>query len=332
MRINPYQVHINDPSFYGEICASGGRKRDKSFAAMAGLRSTESLPSIIDHDHHNLRRKHLNPAFSKKSIVELVPMIQRKIAMVMEDLETAYKTADPVVDLEHEFTGLTADTVTEFTYGKDLGFLRDKQFNNVILGAMREMTDQFHVNRFFPFLTPLLSNLPPWFMCQFRPKLAGIYELQKRINQEPVLKDQNHKTVMDTLTDPSMPPEVRSPEFIRETVNIILGAATEPTSGTLLMGIYQLAQQRPLWLKLREELKTVMPTPTDAPSWLQLEQLPLMVTSESSSNLPCVLTKEIIDSAPCSTKSSDSRPVPFASRAWPRRKPWFARGMSWRQE
>lgn len=259
-------------------------------------------------------------------------MIQRKIAMVMEDLETAYKTADPVVDLEHEFTGLTADTVTEFTYGKDLGFLRDKQFNNVILGAMREMTDQFHVNRFFPFLTPLLSNLPPWFMCQFRPKLAGIYELQKRINQEPVLKDQNHKTVMDTLTDPSMPPEVRSPEFIRETVNIILGAATEPTSGTLLMGIYQLAQQRPLWLKLREELKTVMPTPTDAPSWLQLEQLPLMVTSESSSNLPCVLTKEIIDSAPCSTKSSDSRPVPFASRAWPRRKPWFARGMSWRQE
>lgn len=29
VRINPYEIHINDPEYYDEIYAGGGRTRDK---------------------------------------------------------------------------------------------------------------------------------------------------------------------------------------------------------------------------------------------------------------------------------------------------------------
>ncbi|PKY05790.1 benzoate 4-monooxygenase cytochrome P450 [Aspergillus campestris IBT 28561] len=277
VRINPNQVHVNEPSFYSEICASGGRKRDKSLTSVGGFGLSEALPSIIDHDHHSRRRKQLNPAFSKKAIVEILPLVQQKVGLVAEHVEAAYHGEnDGVVDLDAEFTGLAADTVTQYTFGKDLGFLKDTKFSNVITSSMREMTDQFHLNRFFPWLPGFIQRLPSFFICWLRPNLAGINDLQDRLHQVSETKVGGVRTVIDILNDPSLPAEARAPEFIRDNVNLILGAASDPTSGTLLVGLYHLVQRPPLWLQLRDELRGVMPSPTSPAPWLELEQLPLL--------------------------------------------------------
>lgn len=278
VRINPNQVHVNEPSFYSEFCASGGRKRDKTLDSVGGFGLSEALPSIIDHDHHGRRRKQLNPAFSKKAIVDILPLVQQKVGLVAEHFKAAYHGNNKgIVDLDVEFTGLAADSVTQYTFGKDLGFLKDNEFNNIITSSMREMTNQFHLIRFFPWIVVLLQQLPAFFIRWLRPNSVGINALQDRLHQVSETKVGGSRTVIDILNDPSLPPEARAPEFIRDNVNIILGAASDPTSGTLLIGLYHLVQRPPLWLKLRDELRGVMPSPTSPAPWLQLEQLPLLV-------------------------------------------------------
>ena len=279
VRINPNQVHVNEPSFYSEFCASGGRKRDKTLDSVGGFGLSEALPSIIDHDHHGRRRKQLNPAFSKKAIVDILPLVQQKVGLVAEHFKAAYHGNNKgIVDLDVEFTGLAADSVTQYTFGKDLGFLKDNEFNNIITSSMREMTNQFHLIRFFPWIVVLLQQLPAFFIRWLRPNSVGINALQDRLHQVSETKVGGSRTVIDILNDPSLPPEARAPEFIRDNVNIILGAASDPTSGTLLIGLYHLVQRPPLWLKLRNELRGVMPSPTSPAPWLQLEQLPLLVS------------------------------------------------------
>ncbi|KAE8155119.1 benzoate 4-monooxygenase cytochrome P450 [Aspergillus avenaceus] len=278
VRISPSEVHVSDPRFYTEVYSAGGRKRNKSPKIASGLRAAESLPAIINHDHHNLRRRHLNPPFSKPATRAVTPTIQSKIEVVTAQFVRAYMK-DPthaLIDLDPVFTALTADIVTQFTFGKDLRFLEDQKFNNVIVGTVREMTGQYHVNRFFPWLSPLLDVLPPWFMYTLRPKLAGMYEFQNRLNQQPETKENGSRALINVLSDPSRSPEERSPEFIRDNINILLGAATDTTSGTLLMGLYYLAQNRSLWLRVRQELGEMMPTPDSPASWPSMEKLPLL--------------------------------------------------------
>ncbi|PYH86914.1 cytochrome P450 [Aspergillus uvarum CBS 121591] len=274
-------VHINDPAMYDEIYAGNSRKRNKDPVFVSSFASPFSIIATIDHDLHRTRRSLLNPFFSKKAVVELSTVIQEKITRLSWHLERFYADG-AVVALHTAFVGLTGETITHYLYGQDKGYLSDSDLTkrDFIWKLMFESTNSCHLFRFLPSILRLIKALPGRWMRLIRPKLAQVYATQERIaqqSQDALLNKDSHistvGSIYQALTDPSLAPEDRTLVRLRDESFILLVAGTETTASTLTFAVYQLLRDRGMFLRLREELKQVMPTPRHEPKWSQLEQL-----------------------------------------------------------
>lgn len=107
VRINPYEIHVNNPAFMGEIYPGpGSRKRDKWDWATKGLGIPGATLMTNPHDHHKLRRSALNPFFSKASVRRLQPLLDAKMDHLLERFEEFRKSGGVLV-LNHAFAALT---------------------------------------------------------------------------------------------------------------------------------------------------------------------------------------------------------------------------------
>jgi cytochrome P450 len=107
VRINPYEIHINDPAFIDEIYPGpGSHKRDKWEFATKGLGIPGATLTTNPHDHHKVRRSALNPFFSKAAVRKLEPLMDLKMGQLIERLEEFQKSGDVLI-LNHAFAALT---------------------------------------------------------------------------------------------------------------------------------------------------------------------------------------------------------------------------------
>lgn len=89
MRINPEELHCNDPAFVDEIYAVGGRKRDKQqhfINFMAGP-ITSSMFATVEHDQHRTRRRAMNKFFSRMEIARLEARIKHLVDQLCNKME-----------------------------------------------------------------------------------------------------------------------------------------------------------------------------------------------------------------------------------------------------
>ncbi|RAL15168.1 cytochrome P450 [Aspergillus homomorphus CBS 101889] len=314
VRINPREVHITDPSFYDEIYAGAGRKRNKDCHMTPIFASPSATIATIDHDLHRTRRNQLNGFFSKKAVTELMPVIQSKVVHLQTILHKAY-ASDQAVNLHEIFASLSADIITHYAYGSDCGFLDNPSESNLILKGAHEIIQACHVHRFFPQVLTVLQVVPPWILRRVRPNLSGIFDMQDRITQqsndslrqvakhEALASDYRpRRTIFDAINDPALPPQERTLQRLREEAFTVLGAATETTEGALTIAMFHLLYHKPYFLRLREELRAVMPDSTDTAIWQDLERLPFLtgVVNESlrlsgiSIRLPRVAPQETL--------------------------------------
>ena len=207
-------------------------------------------------------------------------MIHEKEKKLMQRFENAYQN-NTIVRLDDAFSALTSDLIAQYTWGINTGFLDDKHFNNDIRHALTEISSYIHVNKFFPFLATVFRVLPRWFLNKLRPGATALLDMQEMVFQQAVSEKDttghSAKTIFDALKDPSLPPEERSLQRLQDEGVIMVIAGTETTARSLTVAAFYLFQDRSLLLKVREELRQAMPTPTTEPSWTQLEQLPYLV-------------------------------------------------------
>lgn len=96
VRINPQEVHIQTPSYYDEIYAGGGRRRDKWewFTKQFGI--PKSTFATVTHEKHRMRRAALNPFFSTTSVRRLQPMIEERMNRLLERLVEFEQSGEPM--------------------------------------------------------------------------------------------------------------------------------------------------------------------------------------------------------------------------------------------
>ena len=110
MRINPHEIHINDPYFIDDLCTGSAKKRDKfKWSGRQTLRESssnvvsieerlthlvpDSLVATILHDEHRKRRAAMNLFFSKASIRKLDPAIQIGLAVILRRLQECARSS-----------------------------------------------------------------------------------------------------------------------------------------------------------------------------------------------------------------------------------------------
>jgi cytochrome P450 len=111
VRINPYELHVDDPDFLEDIYTGpGSHKRDKWEWATRGLGVPGATLMTNGHDLHRLRRAALNPFFSKTSVRNLQPLIDAKLDFFIERFEEFHKSGEVMV-INHAFAALTNGTL-----------------------------------------------------------------------------------------------------------------------------------------------------------------------------------------------------------------------------
>ncbi|KAK3936257.1 cytochrome P450 [Diplogelasinospora grovesii] len=278
VRINPREVHIKDPHFYDEVYAPASRKRDKDGHFVGVFGFPLSMIATVGHEQHRARRALLNAFFSKKSVQALAEsVLQEQEAKLVARLAGAH-AAGEVLRLDDAYAALTADTIAQYSWGRSSGFLDDPAFKNDIRAALDEISELVHVARFFPILTRLSRALPRGLLRRLRPAATAVLDMQDMVTQSSTGEKAagTRGTVFDALRDERVPPQERSADRLEQEGLILVVAGTETTARTLTVASYHLFTNRPLLLRLRDEIRTVMPTPDTEASWSRLEQLPYL--------------------------------------------------------
>ncbi|PYH91308.1 benzoate 4-monooxygenase cytochrome P450 [Aspergillus ellipticus CBS 707.79] len=282
VRINPREVHITDPSFYDEIYASGKRKRNKDRHLVAFNTSPLSTPATMDHDLHRARRSQMSHFFSKKAVLELNQGIQAKVSLLVKFIERAHAN-NTIVPMSSAFAALTGDIITHYLYGQDSQYMSSPDLSgNIIWDAIAEITNSSHVFEFFPIIPILLRSLPARLMRVVQPKLAAVYDRQDQIEEQSkqTLAEKGYLssagTIYQALIHPDIPPEERSLARLRDESFIVLVGGTETAGATLTFAAYHIIRNRSIYVKLQNELRGAMPTPTSFLDSSRLEQLPYL--------------------------------------------------------
>lgn len=141
MRINPFEVHINDPDFYNEIYAGPSKRREKWEWSAAMFGTSSSHFSTLNHDLHRRRRAPLNPFFSRASVLRLEPMVREMVEHLCSRLEGFRQTREPV-NLRHAFAAVAMDVVTDYAFGTSYQCLDDPSFAPMWPEAVDSVSEQ----------------------------------------------------------------------------------------------------------------------------------------------------------------------------------------------
>jgi cytochrome P450 len=265
------------------------------------------MVTTIQHEHHRLRRAPLNSFFSKRSVVQLEPVIRENIGKLADRLATESQKDGSVIRLDAAFTALTMDVITHYSYGKSYRYLDESDFKLAWKDAVLAASANGAMLRHFPVMLAVSKSMPHWLLKKLDPQAAVLLEIQHMVRAQSVeslqrlqaKKEDNDKTntatttnnntndndddeqaksIFDALNNPSMlPPQERTLDRLQDEGQILLAAGSETTAKTLTVISLHLLRSPAVLAKLREELKLVMPTPSSTTSWVELEALPYLV-------------------------------------------------------
>lgn len=289
MRINPDELHINDPYFYEQVYAGNTQKRnrDKNNARIAGTRS--ALNTTIEHDLHRQRRGYIAGFFSKKSIFALEPYIQGKVDRLVEKLKEAHCNHETLIGVQ-VFGALTTDIITHYAYGDSFEELEKPGFPCPLQRDVKALLLSTHFRRFLPAITNAIELLPEWLLKRINPAVASFLDLQHLMEQYSVKalnkahtegEPAKTATMLDALTAPNIPAHDKTVQRLKDENQLILSAGLDTTSRALTAMVCFLATYPRVLTKLRNELTQAVNRLGAKPTWSQLEALPYTVRPPS---------------------------------------------------
>ncbi|RPA78988.1 cytochrome P450 [Ascobolus immersus RN42] len=190
VRVGPNRLRVADGESWFEIHAvTTPFTKDPSFYR-AFNRST-SLFSLIDNQEHKERRKLLMPLFTRKSILQLTPLVRQKARLLVEkwgELCEAETSDDgfTTVDVGKGFMALTADLVGEYIYGESYNILNSADLSHPLLDTVAAFPSFLYIGKLAPWISPLIERLPERIIGTLNPGTLALkhtqVEAEARIN------------------------------------------------------------------------------------------------------------------------------------------------------
>lgn len=237
VRINPYELHIDDPNFYDTVYpgTSSARKTDKWPWAMKQFGTPESSFGTSPHDLHRSRRGAIAPLFSKRAVSELEPVIQQYV----DQLKSRLCGAD-IVNLFDAFACLTGDIITDYCFARPVGLLNDEKFTPEWHKMMHDYGGIGHLCKHFGWAFPLMRSIPSWLGNLLNPALAKITQLEQLIqgqiavvSSQSDMKGSMHRTVFHEILQSQLPASEKGPSRLMQEGTVLVSAGTSTTADTL---------------------------------------------------------------------------------------------------
>ncbi|KAI4206164.1 MAG: hypothetical protein LQ348_001050 [Seirophora lacunosa] len=288
VRINPCEIHINDPQAYQRIYVEASQRRsDRWSFPVNGVNLPGILGLTIDHDLHRMRRSALNPFFSKQQVLRLEPVINENISKLCRRLNE-YKGAGTTVNLNCAYAALAGDIVTQYCFARSYAVLDEPDFAPHWEDVNVRITQFGHLFNHFPSLIKVLRKIPPRIMSAGNPVLKQFFDREIQLGQQisaiksgkNSAKNSNQKTIFhDLIYNSKLPPTELTIKRLQEEGTGIIAAGSVTTARTLYLISYYLILRPDVLARLQQELdeKEIFAAyPERRPSWVDLEKLPYL--------------------------------------------------------
>lgn len=270
------------------------------FYQLFGL--SKSVFGVIDPSIHKARRAALNPSFSRRTILELEPLIQAKVTKLCSRLEEGYAKRGRAANMHNAYQALTIDTVTDFAYATSYkyGFaatsylglslsscdsvLDNPSFRSRAMEAFDKQQEAFLLFKHFPILAVLLTSLPFWFANWLMPDGAGFLEMQqdcemqiKNLIKNPDAAKERHTTIFARLLEEYPNPDEELISVLGAEGMAVVSAGTHTTRHALCIGTVYMLQSPEIEERLVKELKKAVADRDGTVPYQTLEKLPYLV-------------------------------------------------------
>jgi cytochrome P450 len=288
VRVNPYELVVNDASFYNQVFVSASRRRsDLPSFFMDGMDFDDSFFLSRSHELHKIRRQPFEKYFSRTSIQGQQYMIA-SLAVILESRINEFKGTGKVLRLDHALPCYTADAIEAVCFGGDVisrgTLLRDPNFAPEWANSVRQMGLLSPIFCAFPWIVHCVKAIPETILLRLFPEAqvfkafpnkAKEYIRQAKAAYEK--EDLPSISLMHQIIKSDMPESEKSDQRLMKEAETLLGAATELTASTMAFGAVHILLRPDLKQRLQEELKGVMAEwPRRVPEWAELEKLPLL--------------------------------------------------------
>ena len=280
IRVGPEELHVNTQDFHSELY--GSIKRDKWNMFTDQFGTPDATFATCPAKEHTMRRKALNPFFSKETVRRLQPVIQDKVSLVMVRLAGFKKSGKPL-DLRYLFTAFTNDVVESYAFGRSAHRIEAEDFDPSFHDASISGTIGGIVFKHCPWVIAIMQKLPPWVVIKMDPNMASYVDLQTRVQKQVrdvqqgvdnnIEKGYTHGTIFQEIHKSGLPQYEKSFSRLWQDGQVTVVAGSLTTAWTLCCAVTYLSFNPDMLKTLKAELREAGITASALPSLVQLEKL-----------------------------------------------------------
>ena len=293
VRINPFEIHINDPWFYDQLYVSSSKgKTDKWEWSMRMFGQVDnSAFNTLHHDKHRLRRGPWNPYFSKQSVYQAqTSLIQPAVHRLCERFKEHQAIEKPVV-MKNAYACLTTDVISEYCFPHCYNLLERPEFDGKHYDAWMAQSRISHSMKQFGWLFPLMGSLPIWITKRINPDIFTVMKEHRYLFEQAQsianerdrvdYKASDHRpSLLRAMMDSELLPESQKhPLRIKGEARSAMAAGTLTTSHALKVGTYHILAHEDVRQDLMSELVEHIPDADAIPPLRDLEQIPYLVAT-----------------------------------------------------
>ncbi|KAJ6090139.1 benzoate 4-monooxygenase cytochrome P450 [Penicillium sp. IBT 16267x] len=284
IRINPDEVHIDDPDFFDQVFNQTNGRAEKPPRVAEAFGPYPATIGTQSHDLHRLRRSVLSPYFSKKSVTDLVAVMWHPIDILRERLHHAAQTGE-VVNIKYIYAAVTLDIINAYCFAHEPSNVHQPDFGRKGFDDVDSFLEVSLLNIHIPWVMRFTYSLPDGVNKILAPALANILDFRRdlsrqveaiRRGEDKAYEKASHRTVFHELLESKLPPEERQRDRLRDEAFSLVTAGSGTTAYVLRGTAYHIAANPAIRQKLHEELMTAIPDVQQFPSLTFLEQLPYL--------------------------------------------------------
>ncbi|KAI1772344.1 cytochrome P450 [Hypoxylon cercidicola] len=275
IRIAPGELHISDPDFYDTIYASSSASRhvdkDPLFTRFSGL--DNCVFSTIQHELHSQRRAALSLYFSMANVRRLQPVIQERLGVMMRRIDD-FRDSNEVLNVSCMFSALGNDVVNIYSFARCDHKLESPNFDPSSRDGALAGLRSIHWVKHVPWIHGVVKALPGTVVRRIQPALAEFLAQQRisRLQVEGIMtgknegwRDREHQTIFHAVLDSKhLPQHEKTAERLSEEAQVLVMAGTLTTATILELITFWLLRQPETLLRLKQELRSAMPSATPA--------------------------------------------------------------------
>ncbi|KAH0383204.1 MFS general substrate transporter, partial [Aureobasidium melanogenum] len=277
VRINPDEVHFDDPDVIDTIFPGTSRRTDKPAVVAKRTGTAESMVATISHDLHRRRRNAVNGFFSTASVRRIEPIMKDHMTKMFLRME---ETAGEVIQLHHLFKACTSDVITMYAFGDSFRFLDQPDLGRPYFEATELFFSLTHVFGHFTWVADLIQSLPISLVAILAPSLRELWSKQSwwvdKVNEirNSPNPERIKSTIFEGILNSSLPGEDKTNTRLAAEAQLVVFAGEGTTAYTLMAAVYELLANPTELHKLREELIQAIPDADEIPSFSQIDNLP----------------------------------------------------------